>query len=748
MIFVTMLSSKFNVWVIFKIYTLSFFIQLINYIKKSIYNIYNGVNCMKSKILPMTIALLLSGAVQAAPCPVPTLAEDGSVSVPCLEFQGVPSNFGMKLAPSFPANSEELYLELVNLEESACKDNLANCATIDHNLGITIPFLLEAGGDRNTAKLDYAQSMQNGVYWKYKSHHANTIEFSGVKTPETDEEKRAILASNSVTLNGNAHDIGFHTILRSGDKVGDGVFGQLIDSEGKPLSGADGSPKISNSNDFASLLPVGNKLFMVSHFESRPGAMYITELNQDKETGLLTAVNTKPADFSEVKGGWVHCAGSVTPWNSHLGSEEYEPDAEKRDPETGSINDYYNAMASYYGGDLLKLNPYDYGWVVEVKVLNEAGDYNVAKHYAMGRLAYELAYVLPDKKTVYLSDDGTNVGLYMFVADQPMDLSAGTLYAATWKQTGTENGGRADLDWVNLGHATASDVKAHIDQGTTFADIFDKVVPTEGSCPEGYTSINAGHQEDKNDLYHQCLKVKPGMETAASRLETRRYAAMMGATTEFRKEEGITFNPVTNTLYVAISEIARGMEDNKKNGSDNTKYDIGGNNHVKLPYNNCGGVYALDLGTDEKIGSDFVAKNMYGLVMGNMTQAYDPNSPLPVYEGPFANNKCDLDGLANPDNVSFIPGYQTLIIGEDTGSGHQNDIVWSYNLKTEKLTRIQTTPYGSETTSPYVYTDINGFGYLMTVIQHPFGESDADQLKDAAEAAAYTGYIGPFPTLK
>ena len=28
-------------------------------------------------------------------------------------------------------------------------------------------------------------------------------------------------------------------------------------------------------------------------------------------------------------GLWVPCAGSVTPWGTHLGSEEYEPDAAK-----------------------------------------------------------------------------------------------------------------------------------------------------------------------------------------------------------------------------------------------------------------------------------------------------------------------------------------------------------------------------------------------------------------------------------
>ena len=559
---------------------------------------------------------------------------------------------------------------------------------------------------------------------------ANSIEFSPVKVPETDAEKRSILASESVKINDKSHKIEYHTILRSGDKFSDIIFGQILDFESNPILSKDGNTRISNNPEFSSLLPIGNKLFMISHFETRPAAMYITELHQDLKTGLLTAVNTKPADFSKVKGGWVHCAGSVTPWNTHLGSEEYEPNAELHNSKTGSLDRYYKRMAAYYGGDLFKLNPYYYGWNIEIKILNEAGDYDVAKHYAIGRLSFELSYVLPDQKTVYSSDDGTNVGLYMFVADRKMDLSSGTLYAAVWNQISAENGGKAKLEWVNLGHATQSEIKQYIDQGISFADIFDKVTPLkDGLCPDTYTSINAGHRKDKYGRFHQCLKLKPGMETAASRLETRRYSAMKGATTEFSKEEGITYNPITNTLYVAMTKITAGME-------DNTMYDLGGNNKIKLPYNSCGGIYALDLATDKTIGSNFVAKNMYGLVMGKITQTYDKN------------NKCDLDGIANPDNISFFQGYDTLIIAEDTGSGHQNDMIWSYNLTTKKLTRIQTSPYGSEITSPYVYKNINGFGYLMSVIQHPYHGKDKYRLNDAKQALAYIGYIGPFPALK
>ena len=40
--------------------------------------------------------------------------------------------------------------------------------------------------------------------------------------------------------------------------------------------------------------------------------------------------------------------------------------------------------------------------------------------------------------------------MFMYVADKAKDLSAGTLYAAKFVQTGTENGGSGNLEWINL----------------------------------------------------------------------------------------------------------------------------------------------------------------------------------------------------------------------------------------------------------------------------------------------------------
>jgi uncharacterized protein len=568
------------------------------------------------------------------------------------------------------------------------------------------------------------------------------IKFSGVAVPTTDSEKRKIFASNQIEVDGKKTKIGYNTILRSGDKVGNGVFGLVYDKNGNPIREKDGSFKISNSNDFSSLLPVGKKLFMVSHFETRPAAVYVTELKQSKD-GKLTAVNTKNVDFSNMNGLWVPCAGSVTPWNTHLGSEEYEPDA-RAVKENGSINAYYDAMASYFDGDLKALNPYDYGWTTEIKVLNEKGDVKAEKHYAMGRFAHELAYVMPDEKTVYLSDDGTNVALYMFIADKPKDLSSGTLYAAKWDQTSNLGAGSANIKWVNLGHSSDDYIKAGLDQRLTFNDLFE----TSKFPKLGFTSINT-------TMGQEYLKIKPGMEKLASRMEARRYAAIKGATTEFRKMEGITYNPNDNKIYLSISEISKGMENRMKKGKANNKYDTGGNNDIRVDYNKCGAVYELNLAYADEIqsatdgsyiDSNYIVKSMDGLIAGRLNKG----------TGELAKaNKCSLDGLANPDNITFIPNTNTLIIGEDTGSGHQNDFIWSYNIKHKKLTRILTSPYGSETTSAYYYNNIGGHGYLMAVIQHPYGEGDAitkekdmpANAKSAGDMKAYTGYVGPLPVI-
>jgi secreted PhoX family phosphatase len=137
-----------------------------------------------------------------------------------------------------------------------------------------------------------------------------------------------------------------------------------------------------------------------------------------------------------------------------------------------------------------------------------------------------------------------------------------------------------------------------------------------------------------------------------------------------------------------------------------------------------------------------------------MTTAVDPNkldsATIDAYdaEGPFANNTCDLGSIANPDNLTFIAGQNILLIGEDSTDGHQNDAVWGYDLDRGTLTRLMTTPYGAETTSLYYYPNIGGYSYVMTVVQHPYGESDQDKLQAPSDKHSYMGVLGPMPAAR
>lgn len=595
----------------------------------------------------------------------------------------------------------------------------------------------------------------------------NVIEFAGISYPASDSEKRGVMAASQAYVNGNAHAIAFNTILRSGQTAGGGVFGQVYDSTGNVIRATDGSARISDDNDHSTLIDLFGKVFMVSQFESRPAAFYITELSQAANTGKLTALSTKPIDFSSLGGGWVHCAGMRTPWKSHLGSEEYEPDARMIDAATGikgnacevnatdcvsgykGSDTYYGAMGDYFGGDMKKVNPYRYGYIVEAKITGSnmgsgtfASNVAVTRHYAMGRTANEMAYVMPDGKTAYITDDGNMVGLYMYKADNAEDLSAGTLYAAKLTQTSADNGGAFTLSWISLGSANNAEIKALVDGGIIFSDLFDAAVPSKDSsgnysCASGYAGVSHGHATQAGGTYNECLKLKTGnaksmsaaaIEKAASRLETRRYAALKGATTELNKEEGITFNPEGRKLYIAMSDVTGGMKANSSGAKSTTEAFT--SDDIRLVENRCGVVYELE------VDASYQATSMRGLVTGKAAVTGDKA------------NTCDLAGIANPDNLTYLPGYNTLLIGEDTGTGHQNDLIWAYNLTSKSLTRIFSTPYGAETTSPYFYPNINGWGYVMGVVQHPYGESDTDKAESgSAERRAYTGYIGPFPRM-
>lgn len=594
-----------------------------------------------------------------------------------------------------------------------------------------------------------------------------SVKFNGMEAPSTIEQMVDTYTSATVDVkysDGTVKNfpLSYKRLFKSEDKVvknkGEMIAaGTPIDVNGDPIidNSVPDNPVhyVSDSPDSNSLLnPINGEQFMVTHYEYQtidaagesaygivPASMSLTHLDQDKETGELSAKKVSKIDFSEVNGLWIPCNGSLSPWNTHLGSEEYEPDARsfETDPES-KARTWTESFANLYFGDKSKANPYFYGYIPEIEV-NQNGDTKVEKHYSTGRFSHELMKMMPDNRTAFFGDDGTYTTMFMYVADREKDLSEGTLYAAKFNQTGTENGGSGELEWVKLGHSSDKEIKEIIDSGIKFSDIFE----TSDTPKEGFKAV-------KQDSYGKTeyLKLKPGMEKAAAFLESRRYAAMLGATAEFNKMEGVTLNEKDNKVYVAVADQSKSMEKDV-NGEDPV-------DDIQLPKIKSGVTYQLNLtgGQSDKdgneINSNYVASSMEGLLTGE---------DMP--EADSYGNTANVDKVAGPDNLSYSESMETLFIGEDS-SKHTNNFVWAYNLKTKELSRILSVPAGAESTGLFAADNRNGFSYIMSNFQHPGDELDTknitavdkEELKEAMEReiginrTGGVGYISGLPSLE
>ena len=580
-----------------------------------------------------------------------------------------------------------------------------------------------------------------------------SIEFTNTEAPSTAEKMAQTYTESSAIItytDGSTEEfpLTYEKLFGTLDTVGTNPHpaGQLYDMDGSPLMDPNGAPLIAETPDSNSLLKVGDKIYMVSHLEydwlyadgsraaSRaPMGMIQTEISQG-EDGDLDAVDQKPIDFSGVDGLWIPCFGSQTPWNTHLGSEE------DYDMQYNPLNSRYSrteaavtAMSEMYFNNTRTANPYHYGYFPEVTV-NEDGSNEVVKHYSMGRGTWEAGKVMPDSRTVYYGDDGTNVALFMYVADTAGDLSSGSLYAGKVTQTGDYSG---NFEWIKLGSATDAEVKALADT-TTFDDIFVNEAFDEAteSCPAGTTHIQAG------STFDECLAVKPGMEKAAAFLESRRYAALKGATVEFNKMEGIAVNSADNHLYMAISYLDRGMLDQGLPESME---------HLKMEKVNAGATFTLPMsgGQTDSDGNTIDSPHVVtSMMVEDMLMGVD-------IEADQFGNIADPDRIANTDNIFFSDKMRTLFVGEDSGT-HVNNFVWAYNVDTKKLSRILTNVSGSEATGLQVVDDMNGHAYIMSNSQHHGDfirtmDADLEAQLDAQNINKFDanfGYIKGMPAIK
>jgi len=524
--------------------------------------------------------------------------------------------------------------------------------------------------------------------------------------------------------------LSYQPLFITGDKVPDGKGGMVVgggyfDILNRPIMDTSVPGKerqfFSDCPDGTSLLQLpkttvkgikGKAVFAVVQFEyvtrdqsnaerygTLPSPMAVLTLDQDQTTGQLSLVKYHNVDTSEVNGLWITCAGSLSPWNTHLSSEEYEPDA------FAVANDKrFKAFSKSLFGDESVANPYHYGHLPEVTV-NPDGSASIVKHFCLGRISRELVQVMPDQRTALMGDDYTNGGLFMFVADKAAQLSAGTLYAAKWTQTSGAGAGSATLSWIKLGQATSKDIEALANRLKP-EDIME--VKTTDPKDASFTKIPYAGKTN-------WVKVKPGMDKAAAFLETHRYAALKGASMGFTKMEGTTLNTRDKVAYSAMSYIQASMLD--------------GSSGIKVQGPKAGAVYALNL----KAGQN----DLSGAAIASDWVAVDMAPPAALVGEDLASpdalgNTAHADRIANPDNLKFSEKMRTLFIGEDSGM-HVNNFLWAYNVDTKALARIQSCPAGAESTGLQVVDDLNGWTYIMSNFQHP-GDWDK-KLHGKVEAA-------------
>ena len=518
-----------------------------------------------------------------------------------------------------------------------------------------------------------------------------------------------------------SYSLAYQPFFMTGDRVSDGkggtvLAGAYVDIHNMPIMDASVAGKerqfFSDSPDGTSLLSLpnatvtgikGKAVFAVVQFEyttrdqagnstygTLPSPIAVLTLDQDQATGKLSLVKYHNVDTSAAHGLWITCGASLSPWGTHLSSEEYEPDAFSI-----ATNAMFKAYSKNLFGNETTANPYHYGHLPEVTV-NPDGTGTIRKHYCLGRLSHELIQVMPDKRTALMGDDYTNGGFFMFVADKEADLSAGTLYVAKLTTTFSLDtaGAGAQLSWINLGHATSAEIEA----------LANTLQPTDIMTVATSDPADASFTKMFLDGKPSWAKLKPGMEKAAAFLETHRYANLMGASMGFTKMEGTTVNAKDRIAYSALQNVQASMV--KGNAAWVASSNIAVDKVVSA-----GCVVAHTLSSGQKdtggaaINSEWVPTVSKAMLVGE-----DIASDA-------LGNTANPEKIGNPDNLKFSEAMRTLFIGEDS-SQHVNNFVWAYNVDTKKLSRLMSMPAGAEATGLGVVDDLNGWTYLTTNFQH------------------------------
>jgi uncharacterized protein len=569
---------------------------------------------------------------------------------------------------------------------------------------------------------------------------AHPLSFQAISLPEKGPSE-TLLATPAATSGEAAVSEPFTALLPQETLVRGMHYGRLSDEGGVDIEPELPCPRPAG----AAVIPAEDGgLFHVAGTDCQPSAAWWTRVSVDGEGGLAARA-ARPVDLSALGGAGGLRGAASTPWGTALLVEGMEGDARRIRPD-GQRMDGYRAdgydpflFRRYFRVPARRPWVYDHGWALEISA---AGD-RAVRRPALGRLAHADLVALPDGRTVYLADGAVNGGLFLFVADRPGDLSSGALYAARWTQQRARDGGAGQLDWVPLGRADEAALEPELAAGALhFDEIFEVADPVEAppaddveavadtdrepSCPEGFSPVNTRWGAE-------CLRLRAGVDPVlASRLETRRVAALGGATTELRGIRGLTWDPDHGVLYAALESVQKGMIPH------NPEWDVLGPDHIRVDENRCGGVYSLTVAEQavdtagEAIDSPYVATAMAGFLLGR-----------PEGFGCAAGAPAGLRAL------TYLPGTGTLLLGEGAGP-HPNPLVWAADVgalhagRLAGLTPILAAPPGASIAGLDVGRDAAGRGWVSVSIAHPWEGVSGGEARPAAERLGLVGLLGPF----
>ncbi len=517
------------------------------------------------------------------------------------------------------------------------------------------------------------------------------IEIIGMNNPSNDVSRTSIYSDAKIKRifsNGQSeeHPLIYQQLIKSNDVFQSKIIGGIIDTFSQPIYDRSQNGIVTQFiadrfPAFALQLIDKQWVFLTgfsSNLQTLPNHLNISTIDQNSGTGSLKIQKT-----SAFEGGYWKMGGGFFSDPHLLMTERDEPDA--RSWEISKENHTLNTFLNIYYQDETNISnnsPYRYGLIINSKIQDNLTLFS-SKHYSLGRIGRASIIVMPDKKTVYFGDSQQYGVFLMFIANAESDFSNGMLYAAKWEQL---NKTKANLSWIYLGATSDGEIKALVNNGVTFSKIFEI---------KDQPNIDFKTIQTLNGFEY--LKLKEYQETAAAFLETRRYAAMLGATSEFSPMTGFAINAKDKKLYAAMPMVSQGMLDNS--------LDI--QNHITMNKSNAGAIFEINLATQQKdqrrenISSEWVATSVQ--ISQTIT---GEDLPTPDKIG----NTATLEKPANPSVLAFHERLRTLFIGE-SGLSHVDRFVWAFQPETQQLTKILYAP--AEVTALQLIDNTNNFNYLL-----------------------------------